>query len=73
VITTEPVSAIVSTTGVIQSTIDVSSAVASGCSVAHDSVTPSKEDEDTEFIDLDTCCICFGYYENDVLEGAGAQ
>jgi len=72
VITTEPASTIVSTTGVLPSPKNVSSAVASDSSVACDSVTLSKRDEDNEFIDPNTCCICFGHYEDD-QEGAGAQ
>jgi len=37
------------------------------------SVDCTGQDEDDEAIDPDTCCMCFGRYEDDVLEGVGAE
>ena len=37
------------------------------------SVDSAGQGDDDETIDLDTCCMCFGRYEDDVLEGLGAE
>jgi len=33
----------------------------------------AEQDEDNGAIDPDTCCMCFERYEDDVLEGVGAE
>ena len=60
------------TSGVRNSDVSVTNTltVISGTS---ESVDCTGQDEDDEAIDPDTCCMCFGRYEDDVLEGVGAE
>ena len=36
-------------------------------------VNGGGHNKDDDSIDTDTCCMCFGRYEDDVLEGVGAE
>ena len=51
----------------------MTNAVANGSSLNSASVTCQDPATDGEDIEPDTCCMCFGSYEDDVIDGGGAQ
>jgi len=63
------------TSGARNDDVSVTNAVANGSSLNSASVTCHGQDPatDGEDIDPDTCCMCFGSYEDDVIDGGGAQ
>jgi len=63
----------VTTTTATSSDVSMSTTVASVGNVVLESTDCEVADKDDEVIDPNTCCMCFVNYEDDVLEGAGAQ